>query len=252
MNWDNLALQSEIAYSQARGGAATRREGFIHIHNRHVPWGGDFNRAVGCQASSFAAFREIETAVQKIHAENLLAAPDRFDCFPPSLDKAEWAPFLSPLGYSCHDLIFFAAAARPAPHSGDVRLHRPTENDYLEWHEARLRKADHFDEQWFREIMPLEKHFAKEFLPYWLVRGDELLGSVHCAHLGECSRLFDVEIEEKHRGRGYGKILLDLIRDAARRAGSSHALLQSAEPLRPFYEKAGFFECSRNTVIRLK
>ncbi|MDI6738962.1 MAG: GNAT family N-acetyltransferase [Candidatus Edwardsbacteria bacterium] len=249
-NWDEIALQSEIAYSRARGGAAFRHESFTHIYNRHVPWGGDYNRSVDCVVTGHDSFAKIENEVRKIHAEKGLEKPDRFDLKRPVLKAQDWSAFLKDRGYRCHDVIFFAAPARHDNETGEYHLYSPTGNEYLEWHEGRLRRTDYFDEQWFREIMPLEKFFIKTFQPHWLMKDNGIAAWVHCAHLGECARLFEVEVDEKQRGRGVGKLLLNAIRGEAERAGSSHILLAATEKLRPFYEKAGFTECSRNTVIR--
>jgi GNAT superfamily N-acetyltransferase len=249
-DWDEIALRSEIAYSRARGGAAARHDGFIHIHNKRVPWGGDYNRAVGCVVTDHASFARIEAELKKIHAGLGLEPPDRFDCRPPALPAQDWTEFLKELGYTRHDVLFFAAPARDNNESTDVRLYRPSENEYLERHERELRKADYFDEQWFREIAPLEKLFMRTFRPYWLMRDGTVAAAAHCAHLGGCSRLFAVEVDEARRGQGLGKQLLGLIRAEAQRAGSPQVLLQTTERLRPFYQKAGFAEVSRNTVIR--
>ncbi len=251
-DWGAVALRSEIAYSQARGGAATRRDGFIHVHNRHVPWGGDYNRAVDCVVGDRDSFARIEADVKKIHADKGLDSPDRFDLRPPALDQKDWQAFLAGLGYSMQTALFFAAPAREFPGATDCTLRRPTDNEFLERHQEQLRKTDYFDEQWFCEIMPLEKMFIKTFAPYWLMRGQELMASLHCAHLGECSRLFEIEVDEGFRGQGYGTLLLNLIRAETAKAGSQQVLLQASERLRPFYEKAGFAEVSRNTVIRRK
>lgn len=249
-NWDEIALRSEIAYSRARGGAAARHDGFTHIHNRHVPWGGDFNRAVDCAVTGHAAFARIEAEVKKIHSDNKLEPPDRFDCRPPVLDAQGWTTFLQGRGYRCHDVLFFAAPSLGTNDHAAPQLYRPSTNEYLEWHEGQLRKADYFDEQWYREIMPLEKLFVKTFAPYWLMKDGEVEASLCCAHLGECSRLFAVAVEQARQGQGLGTALLAAIRNEAERAGSPQVLLQSAEKLRPFYQKAGFTEVSRNTVIR--
>ena len=252
LDWAALALRSEIAYSQARGGAPGRHDGFIHIHNKHVPWGGDFNRAVDCAITDQASFERIEAEVKRIHADQGLEPPDRFDLRPPALEVRDWQAFLAGKGYVMHTALFFAAPAKA--YSGDegYSLRRPTDNEYFERHEEQLQKTDYFDEQWFREIIPLEKMFIRTFAPFWLVRGPQLLASLHCAHLGDCSRLFDVEVAEQHRGQGRGKLLLDLIRAEAQKSGSRQVLLQTTEGLRPFYEKAGFAEISRNSVIRRK
>ncbi|MEI2420342.1 GNAT family N-acetyltransferase, partial [Arthrospira platensis SPKY2] len=58
-----------------------------------------------------------------------------------------------------------------------------------------------------------------------------------------------VEIVESWCGRGFGLRLLQAIRVAAGALGATYALLQSGESLRPFYEKAGWRECVRSSII---
>ncbi len=63
IDWRARAVASEVAYSVARGGAATEHERYVHVHNETVPWGGDYNRAVGVTAGSSEELEEIIRAV---------------------------------------------------------------------------------------------------------------------------------------------------------------------------------------------
>jgi GNAT superfamily N-acetyltransferase len=94
-------------------------------------------------------------------------------------------------------------------------------------------------------------HFARVFRPYWLTREGDLVGWVYCAVLGEYARLFEVEVTEEFRGQGLGKELLGAVRIEGHRLGARFILLQAGEKLRPFYERVGFAECARNSIIWL-
>lgn len=39
IDWDNMALHSELTYSEALGGEIRDFNNFIHIYNRSVPYG---------------------------------------------------------------------------------------------------------------------------------------------------------------------------------------------------------------------
>jgi hypothetical protein len=87
-NWFEKALHSEIEFSKALQSQPTQYPNFIHLYNPHVPWGGDFNRAVGVQITDFRVFDEIIIQVEQIHLEKGLERPDRFDALPPALEGA--------------------------------------------------------------------------------------------------------------------------------------------------------------------
>ena len=110
IDWHQRAVESEIALSVANGGRAVHYSSFTHIHNPHVPWGGDFNRAVGVKLNNFKSFEEVVEKVQAIHSSNELEVPDRFDIIPPSLDLKRWSGYLEQKGYLMLEVIFFFSA----------------------------------------------------------------------------------------------------------------------------------------------
>ncbi|TKI68946.1 GNAT family N-acetyltransferase [Sulfurimonas crateris] len=64
--------------------------------------------------------------------------------------------------------------------------------------------------------------------------------------------VFDLVTDEKHRGRGYGKIMLDYLEDFARIAMCENIVLSSGmhrEVAHRFYEKNGF---SKKSFVFLK
>ena len=68
-NWPEIALHSEIAYSKALGSVPTAYPDFVHLHNETVPWGGDFNCAVGVRLTDPFSFDRVVAQVKRIHRE---------------------------------------------------------------------------------------------------------------------------------------------------------------------------------------
>ena len=60
INWPQRALRSEITFSKALGGKPIAYPNFIHLHNEAVPWGGDFNRAVGVRIADLQGDEDVE------------------------------------------------------------------------------------------------------------------------------------------------------------------------------------------------
>ena len=124
----------------------------------------------------------------------------------------------------------------------------------MQWCYEHLRSIDTEEgfEEYFQSVRPLHVNFIRVFKPYWLLKNDTQIGRVYCALLGAYCRLFEVVIEDAFQGREFGRLLLDGIRIEGRKQGASFILLQTSEGLRTFYEKVGFHECARNSIIRLK
>lgn len=256
INWDERALQSEIEFSRALGGEPLEYPTFIHLYNKAVPWGGDFNRVVGVRISDFASFDQIVKQVEQIHQEKNLEKPDRYDIYPPALDVRVWRDHLSPMDFLLGTSLFFCAPTVEDELPSEFALYSPPEDEYIEWYHSQ-QKSIGYDtvepfEEYFQKLRPLRLSFIRVFKPYWLLKNDTFVGWVYCAHSGEYCRLFEVEIEEKFRGRGFGRLLLEAIRIEGRRKGASFILLRTSERLRTFYENAGFQECTSNSIIRLK
>lgn len=225
---------------------------FIHMYNAFVPWCGDFNRAVGVRLSDFRSFEEIVYQVESIHSEKNLERPNRYDIYPPALNEELWRDYLLQKGYRLETAIFLCAPTLNESLPSGFALKVPSEQEYIEWFRRLVQSRGYYDEQWFQMVRPLQLHFVQIFKPYWLLREGDLIGWVYCANLGEFARLFEVEIRQEFRGQGLGKTLLRAIRIEGGKLGTQFILVQSGERLRGFYEKAGFKECARNSIIWLR
>jgi GNAT superfamily N-acetyltransferase len=250
-DWEQTAVESEIELSTAYGGRPQTYTNFTHVHNPYVAWSGDFNRAVGVSLTDFRSFRRTVAEVEQIHAEKGLDRPNRYDLYPPALDEGLWRDYLLQWSYSLRRAIFYVATATDEGLGSDVALRTPSGDEYLDWWGARERSCTYYDEQWYRQVLPLQQRFVRVFRPYWLMRRDGILGWVCGANLGRYLYLFDVGIGPEHRGYGWGRALLQAMRAEAGRQGAQHVLVQSGERLRPFYESCGFSECSSNSVVWL-
>jgi GNAT superfamily N-acetyltransferase len=249
INWEESALASEIAYSKALKSEPTEYPNFIHIHNPFVPWNGDFNRAINVKITDFKSLYTVTSQIKIIHHEKALEQPNRFDIAPPTLDKSLWQDYLTQKGYRLSTAIFFCAPTTKNSLPPEYKLVIPPQDEYLEWFQHLALSRGYYEEAWFQSIKPLQIHFSQVFRPYWLLKEENLIGWVYCANLGRFSRLFEVEVDEKYRGQGVGRLLLQAIRAEGHRLGSPYILLQSGEHLRQFYESAGFRECTRNSII---
>lgn len=249
LDWENIALASEIEYSKALGSTPVEYPNFIHMHNPFVPWGGDFNRTLGVKLFDDRSFEAVVSQVESLHRDRGLEKPDRFDIHPPALEAGLWQDYLSYKGYRLETAIFFYAPVLSGELAPDFSLVIPTAEKYIDWLRRLVQARGYYDEAWFQKLRPLQLNFTNTFKPYWFLRNGEFVGWVYCAHLGECARLFEVEICQEQRGQGLGKLLLQAIRMASYQMGARFVLLQAGEGLRAFYENAGFQECSRNSII---
>jgi GNAT superfamily N-acetyltransferase len=202
--------------------------------------------------TDFQSFEEIKRQVETIHQEKGLEKPNRYDLNPPPLDQGRWGDYLRQKGYSISKAIFFSAATGQYDLPSDFSLKIPSTDEYLDWFCRLVQSRGSYDEVWFQKIKPLQLNFSHVFKPCWLLKGKNLIGWVYCANLGNYARLFEVEIQPEYQGRGMGKLLLQAIRGEVCKMGVEFILLQSGEGLRIFYEKAGFQECTKNSIIWLK
>ncbi len=252
IDWMARAVESEVAYSEARGGTATAYDDFIHIHNPHVTWGGDYNRAVGVRAASLDEFAGIVQRVERLHEEKGLPRPDSYDTYPSIEGDGGWIERLDEIGHQSWTDVFFKleVAAVKLP---DAFEWRPVEeDDYLEWRRAMQEEENWFDAEAWELGLPVERQFVQVYKPYWLFENGRLVAWVHCANLGSHFRLFDVEVDRPLQGRGYGGILLQAVSAEANAQAVPHILIRCIERLRGFYETYGFEECGRGTVVRLR
>ena len=252
INWERRALDSEIEYSRALKSRPIEYPKFIRMFNAFVPWCGDFNRAVGVKLSDFQSFEEAEYQVKSIHKEKNLGRPNRYDIYSPALNEALWYKYLLQKGYRLETIIFFCSPTLKESLPSEFVFYVPSEKEYIEWFCCLVQSRGYYEEEWFQTVRPLQLNFAQVFKPYWLLMEGDLVGWVYCANLGEYACLFEVEISQEFRGQGLGKILLRAIRIEGGKMGARFILLQTGERLRSFYEKTGFRECSRNSIIWLR
>ncbi len=249
MDWARRAVESEIECSRAFGSRPVEYADFVHMHHPSVPWGGDFNRAVGVKLSGVGSFEKIVGQVERFHKEKGLERPNRYDVYPPGLDRGLWQGPLREKGYDVDTAIFFSAPPLEESLPTDCTLVVPADDEYLSWFKALVQARRYYTAEWFEKVRPLQLGFTRLFRPYWLFRRRELLAWVYCAHLGGYTRLFGVEVDKACRHQGIGTILLHAMRAETRKMGADAVLLQSGEHLRAFYEGAGFSECTRSSVI---
>jgi GNAT superfamily N-acetyltransferase len=249
VDWVKFSLHSEIEFSKALRGRPVRYKTFTHIHNDKVPWAGDFNRTVGVKISDFYSFEKIIERVENIHRVKNLERPNRYDIYPPPLARYKWSHYLSKIGYKIATALFFVADVKRMKDFKGYELYIPSQKEYIGWFRNQQKSRDYYEEKWFNKLLPLRVEFIKTFKPYWLIHKHTMKGWVYCANFAIYSRLFEVEIKEKYCGQNLGRILLELISIEAKKHNSQHILLQSNERLRKFYEKVGFQECTRNSVI---
>jgi GNAT superfamily N-acetyltransferase len=252
INWIERAVVSEVAYSVARGGTATAHKGFIHIMNTSVPMGGDYNRAVGVRACSLDEFAAVAAAVGAIHDDNRLAAPDSYDTYPSDEGDGDWVDHVDEIGHQAWPDFFFNLSVKDRSLPSGFEWRPVSAGGYLAWRMTQRKHECWFDQDEWDLQLPSERAFIEIYRPFWLLENGCLVAWVHCANLGGYFRLFDVEVAEAQRGRGYGKLLLQAVEAEASRQGVSHILIRCAERLRGFYEACGFEECCRGSVIRLR
>ena len=252
INWNERAICSELEFSKALLSQPVSYANFIHIHNPYVPWGGDFNRAVGVQITTFQSFVDTLGRVEEIHQEKGLEKPDRFDIQPPVLDEKRWHDYLEQKGFRLHTAIFFYAQTKEIYLPDGFTLYSPSVDEYLAWYSELAKSGGYYDEDWYKQHLPLKVNFIKVFKPYWLLKNKEQVGWVYSANLGVYTRLFEVEINQQFQGQGMGRLLLQAIRNEGYKQGAEHVLLQANDRLKPFYLKSGFQECTKNSIIRRK
>jgi len=252
VDWPGMVLESEILYSEALGGKNEYFEKFIHIYNSYVPWAGDFNRALGIKLNNYKDFEEIEEKVRDIHRRYNLHVPDYYDVLPPLLRDEVWCDYLSQKGYYFYNILYFQAPSISKILPRSFSFYKPSEDEYMEWYEKEQKRKSYYTSEWFELIKPCQINFIKTFTPYWLIEDSTVTARLYAGGRDDFFRLFDVEVEEKYRGQGRGRILLHAVRIEAGKEGRKYVLLQTAERLRPFYERCSFRECFAGSAIRLR
>jgi GNAT superfamily N-acetyltransferase len=251
-NWAKVALQAEIAYSRVLGSVPTTYPDFIHMHNPAVPWGGDFNCALGARISDQRSFDRIVAQVEQIHREKTLERPDRYDVSPPPLDSAAWNQGLSDRGYRVHTSLWLCARTLDENLTGEIYLYSPHEDEYIEWYHSRQQRQTWYDEADWQRLRPLQLSFSRVFRPYWLLWRGERIGWAYCGDVEGYGYLHDVWIEPSHRRQGFGRMLMQAIRIQGQARGLEVLLVRTNEDRREFYERCEFCECLQSSTIRAR
>jgi GNAT superfamily N-acetyltransferase len=245
IDWAANALVSEIEFSKALKSQPTTYPNFIHFYNPYVPWGGDYNRAVGVNLTGLESFDEVKANIG-------LEPPDRFDIAPPALDENTWQEYIKCRGYVLWTAIFFQSPAQPVELPAGFTLYHPSTDEYATWYIKLAEEQGYASAEWFKPSLSLRENFIQVYQPYWLKRYEEQVGWVYAAHLGDFSRLFEVEIKPQFQRQRMGSLLMQAVIAEGFSQGTRHILLKTTERLSPFYEKCGFHECTRNSIIRLE
>ena len=250
IDWCAEAVKSEVAYSVARGGVAAEHGTFIHILNRSVPWGGDYNRAVGVRSADADEFEEIVRTVERIHEEHDLDPPDHFDMWPDVDAPLPFARDLPEGRYRVLFDLFMVKEASPGKLPPGFTWRSVTPDEFVPWWHDRQRRKHYYDPDMCALDLPLERRFAQTFVPFFLERNGEVVAWVHCGDLGGYLKLFGVEVEERERGQGLGRLLLQAVEAEALRRGVPRVLIRCVQRLRPFYRSCGYEECCRGAMVR--
>jgi GNAT superfamily N-acetyltransferase len=250
IDWAARAVESEIAYSVARGGVATSYGAFVHIRNLRVPLGGDFNRAAGVIASSLDEFGSVTEQVEDMHQDAGLPPPDRFDLHPSVPTDSAWIEELGRMGYRSSVVHFLRGAATADALPSSFEWLPISAEVYLSGWTSDTSATGYDAEGVPPERSASERGFIRVFRPFGLSRSGVRVASVHCAVLRGYARLFDVYVEPECRGEGIGRLLMQAVRREAARSGAKQLLLCCGPRVRPFYEACGFVECARGVVVR--
>jgi GNAT superfamily N-acetyltransferase len=250
IDWCTRALDSEVRFSEARGGVARSFGRFIHIHNPHVPWIGDFNRTLGVRVSTPEEFAAVVEAVEALHRVAALERPNRYETHPAVGEAEAWLDGLPDPEARASRVYFLCAEADAAPLPAPYEWAPIPDEVYLGRWAAEVKAAGYDPEGISRDRMILERKFIQTFRPFWLLVAGAVYAWVQCAVQGPVLRLFDVTVEPSSRGRGIGRRLLQAARLEAARVGATHVLVRCGAAARPFYLACGFEECARGTVIR--
>jgi hypothetical protein len=176
LDWEEKSLDSEIEYSKAFKSTPIKFPNFIHLYNSNVSWSGDFNRAVGVKLSGFKSFEEISIQVENIHKAKSLETPDRFDIISPALDEPLWRDHLMQKGYRLQTVIFFRAPSLKGNLESGFSLEIPAPDVYIDWFSHLVQSRGYYNEKWFQKVKPLQLNFSSVFRPYWLKKGNDLVG----------------------------------------------------------------------------
>jgi GNAT superfamily N-acetyltransferase len=246
--WEKAALDYELEYSKARGSILEVYPDFIHISNRNVHYGGDYNRTVSVRARTPERFREILGLVEKMHERDGALPPDRFDFFPPVLGP-EWEAAADSLGYRLKTSVYLQAPALPPQSFPPYRLHSPAAEEFEQWYTAQQKANPYCTEQLLKEIVPRQMKFIKVFNPFWLMKDESPVGWVYCQLHNGFFNVFELELLGEYRGKGLGRVFMQLIRAESGRLGARSVLVQTTQKIKDFYIKSGFSVASENTVL---
>jgi len=248
VNWKEVSIDYELEYSKARGGTLEIYSDFIHISNKKVPYGGDYNRTVAVSARTAERFKEILDIVRKIHKRDGVLPPDRFDFTPPIL-APEWQIIADSLGYRLKTSVYLHSPTLPQQSFPPYRLYFPSDEKFQEWYTEQQKTRPYWTEQMLKEIIPIQMEFIKVFKPLWLMEGKRPIGWIYCQLHNGFLNVFELELLEEYRGKGIGHIFMQLIRAEAGRLGAISLIVQTTPEIKNFYIKCGFSVISENTVL---
>jgi GNAT superfamily N-acetyltransferase len=249
IDWIKVSVDYEIEYSKARGGILEIYPDFIHISNKKVPYGGDYNRTVAVKTREIKRFKEIIKIVEKIHETNRVFPPDRFDFIPPKLDS-EWENISKSLGYKLKTSVYLKSLSLFNNFSlYPYNLYFPSEKEFKEWYIKQQKAKPYWTENILEKIVFLQIDFIKVFKPFWLMKDEEIIGWVYCQLYKDFFHVFELELIEKYRGKGIGRIFIELIKIEACRCGAKFVIIQTNPEIKNFYIKCGFDVISENNVL---
>jgi GNAT superfamily N-acetyltransferase len=246
-DWAKLSIESEVELTKAYGGIPERHDSFIHVRNPFVPWSGDFNRAINVTANSISGMEIVLNQIKDIHRNNKLDLPNRYDIGSGMKIDITWVDHFSKKRLVFSDAIFMQAESQDI--STEAKLYRPSIAEYFDWYHSRLKNRDYYQEEWYSKLKPLQTSFINVFKPYWFKLGSDMIGSVYIAELDGYARLFDVEIDETFRGKGFGKQMMMAIRRVVNNLRLKYVLLETSGDLSDFYTKCDFIECVRSKIL---
>lgn len=234
------ALNYELEYSKAYSANVEDYGDFVHIKNKFVNYAGDFNRGIHLKLSNFDDFDKVVTKINEIHSSNGLEKPSNFYIYPPKLDKLVWEEYLATKNYELRKSCCMIREVSPVKTILNFSFTSPSYEDYFKWHYELEKGTNYFNQDWYNEVLPATKAFIREFKPYWLVRDNNIIGWVYCQFNGEICNIYDVWIEEAHRGKGLSRIMFDFINNEAILNNCKYLNLFAFENRKVFYEKLNF------------
>ena len=245
INWTQKAIESEIEYTLARGSERRDYGNFSLLENKFVKWSGDFNRAVMIKADSAGSLSNTISAIEELHKTKGLEDPVYMDFDETLIFKNEYSEIIENKGYYLQQEAFLISQTKDCQLPGGFRFLPMTDEETIALLKQEQIDGGYYLENEFETIdKKLHLLFTKRFRHFKLTLNDETVGSVYLAYMDDYCRLFSVVINENFRNRGYGKMLMECVKDHGKRSDRSYILLNSPARNLGFYDKCGFTSCS--------